>query len=190
MPSYRHLNTAASFAAVLSFTLSLTLSIAAPASAQTIRPGLWEISNKIQSGNSQTASALAMAQKELANMPPEQRKMVESMLARQGVGMTVGDDGGVKITHCVTKEMADRKELPTGQQGDCKSSNSPIPGGMNVSFSCTKPPSSGTGQMMFQGDSGYTMKMDISGTVNGKAERMTVHSVGRLLSPVCPAVKQ
>jgi hypothetical protein len=186
MPSYRHLNPAASFAAVL----SLSLSLAAPASAQTLRPGLWEISNKVQSGNSQTASALAMAQKELANMPPEQRKMVESMLAKQGVGMSVSGDGGVKITHCVTKEMADRKELPTGQQGDCKSNNTPVPGGMNVSFTCAKPPSSGTGQLMFQGDSGYTMSMDVSSTVNGKPERMTVQSVGRLLSPVCPAVKK
>lgn len=186
MPSYRHLKPAAALAAAL----SLTLSIAAPAAAQTMRPGLWEISNKVQSGNSQTASALAMAQKELANMPPEQRKMVESMLAKQGVGMSVAGDGGIKITHCVTKEMAERKELPTGQQGECTSSNTPIPGGMNVSFSCSKPPSSGTGQMMFQGDSGYTMKMDVSGTVNGKSERMTVHSVGRLLSPVCPAVKK
>lgn len=187
MQSYHHhLNPAATLAAAL----TLTLSLAASASAQTIRPGLWEISNKVQSGNSQTASALAMAQKELANMPPEQRRMVESMLAKQGVGMSVGGDGGIKITHCVTKEMAERKELPTGQQGDCKSANTPIPGGMNVSFTCAKPPSSGTGQVMFQGDSGYTMTMDVSGNVNGKPERMTVNSVGRLLSPVCPGAKK
>lgn len=183
MSIHRHLNTAAAFAAVL-------LTSALPATAQTMRPGLWEISNKVQSGNSQTAAAMAAAQKELANMPPEHRKMMEGMMARQGVGMSVSGDGGVKITHCVTKEMADRKELPTGQQGDCTSTNTPIPGGMNVSFTCAKPPSSGSGQVTFQGDSGYTMNMDVSSTVNGRPERMTVHSVGRLLSPVCPAARK
>ena len=182
MPSYRHLIPAAAFAAVFTFPLH--------AAAQTMRPGLWEISNKVQSGNSQTAAAMAAAQKELANMPPEQRKMIEGMLAKQGVGMSVGGDGGVTITHCVTKEMADRKELPTGQQGDCTSTNTPVPGGMNVSFNCAKPPSSGTGQVKFQGDSGYTMNMNVNSTVNGKPERMTVQSVGRLLSPVCPNAKK
>ncbi|CAN7461592.1 DUF3617 domain-containing protein [Pseudoduganella sp. LjRoot289] len=181
MQSYRHLIPAAAIAAVF-------FSSAQPAAAQSMRPGLWEISNKIQSGNGQTAAALAAAQKELANMPPEQRKMIEGMLAKQGVGMSVSGDG-VKITHCVTKEMADRKELPTGQQGDCTSSNTPVPGGMNVSFSCVKPPSSGTGQVKFQGDSAYTMTMDVNSTVSGRPEKMTVHSVGRLLSPVCPAGK-
>ncbi|WP_377701170.1 DUF3617 domain-containing protein [Pseudoduganella sp. UC29_71] len=156
-----------------------------PAAAQTIRPGLWEITNKIHSAKGGNASALAAAQKQLANLPPEQRQMVEAMMARQGVALSAGADGGMKLTYCVTREMAEKKELPAGQQGDCKTSQTPIPGGMNISFTCTRPPSSGTGQVLFQGDSAYTMRMNVTGTMQGQQESMTVDSTGRLLSPVC-----
>jgi hypothetical protein len=101
------------------------------------------------------------------------------------VALSAGADGGMKLTYCVTKEMAEKKELPAGQQGDCKTSQTPIPGGMNISFTCTRPPSSGTGQVLFQGDSAYTMRMNVTGTMQGQQESMTVDSTGRLLSPVC-----
>lgn len=179
MPSPRHILPAALLAAA--FIL--------PAAAQTLRPGLWEITNQIQSASGGNAQALAEAQKQLANLPPEQRKMVEAMMAKQGVALSSSGDGGMKLTYCVTKEMAERKEVPTGQQGDCKSTSTPISGGMNVSFSCTKPPSSGSGQLMFQGDSAYTMRMTISGAMQGKQESMTVNSSGRLLSPDCAGKK-
>lgn len=182
MPSARirhHAITAAALAAAFIF----------PASAQTIRPGLWEISNKIQNAKGGNAGALAEAQKQLAGLPPEQRQMLEAMLARQGVGISGSADGGMKMTYCVTREMAEKKELPAGQQGDCKTSQTPIPGGMNISYSCTNPPSNGNGQVLFQGDSAYTMRMNVSGTVQGKQESMTIDSSGRLLSADCAAKK-
>jgi|EP01034_Spumella_vulgaris_P040304 hypothetical protein len=160
-----------------------------PASAQTIRPGLWEINNKVSNAKGGNASALAEAQKQLAALPPEQRQMMEAMMAKQGIALSGGADGGMKITYCVTKEMAEKKELPAGQQGDCKTSHTPIPGGMNISYTCTNPPSSGNGQVLFQGDSAYTMRMNMSGTMQGKQESMTVDSTGRLLSPNCTAKK-
>jgi hypothetical protein len=179
MPHARHILPAAILAA--GFIL--------PAAAQTIRPGLWEITNKIQSASGGNAQALSEAQKQLASLPPEQRKMVEAMMAKQGVALSSSGDGGMKLTYCVTREMAEKKELPTGQQGDCKSTSTPIAGGMNVSFTCTKPPSSGSGQVIFQGDSAYTMRMTINGAMQGKQESMTVDSTGRLLSPDCAGKK-
>lgn len=158
-----------------------------PAAAQTIRPGLWEINNKVQGAKGANANALAEAQKQMANLPPEQRKMVEAMMAKQGIALAAGADGGMKITYCVTKEMAEKKELPAGQQGDCKTSHTPIAGGMNISYTCTNPPSTGKGQVLFQGDSAYTMRMTMSGTVQGQQESMTIDSTGRLVSPVCTA---
>lgn len=158
---------------------------AASASAQTMRPGLWEQNNKITSGSGQATQAMAEAQKHFANMPPAQRKMIEDMMARQGVGLNVSGDGGVKVTYCLTKEMAERKELPTGQQGQCQSSNTPFPGGMDVKFSCTKPATSGTGRATFQGDAAYTMNMDVTTSANGAPEKMTVLSTGRWLGAQC-----
>jgi hypothetical protein len=165
--------------------LAAALAASAAASAQTMRPGLWEMNSKVQSGNSQTAAAMAEAQKRLANLPPEQRKMLEDMMANQGVALSMGADGGVKITYCMTKEMAARKELPTGQQGQCTSSSTPTASGMNVSFTCANPPSNGSGQVTLIGDTGYTMNMKVNSSARGTPESMTVQSSGRWLSTDC-----
>lgn len=154
------------------------------ASATTMRPGLWEMNSKVQAGSSQTATALVEAQKQLANLPPEQRKMLQEMLARQGMGMALSGDG-VKLTYCMSKEMAERRELPTGQQGKCTSTSTPTATGMNVSFQCAEPPSSGTGQVTLQGDSAYTMRMNVTSMARGKPDAVTVESTGRWLGADC-----
>lgn len=160
----------------------------AGADAQALKPGLWEISNKTQSSNPQTNRAMADMQKQLANMPPEQRKMMEDMMKKQGVGMSVGDQGMV-MKICLTPEMVERVEIPT-QQGDCKHTMSPRVGNvMKVSFSCTKPPSSGEGQMTFESPQAYTTKMVVNSTIAGKPEQMTMDSRGRWLSGECGSVQ-
>lgn len=174
---------AAIIAAAALSSLAPCPACAATASAS-MRPGLWEITSKIQPGNSQAAAAMAEAQKQMANMPPEQRKMLESMMAKQGVGLSMNGDG-VKVTYCVTKEMAERHEFPTGQQGKCTNSSTPTANGMNVSFSCSNPPSSGTGQVTFQGDTGYTTSMHVTTSARGKPETMNVDGTGRWLGADC-----
>jgi hypothetical protein len=158
-----------------------------PAAAQTLKPGLWELNNRIASGSSETMAAMAAAQQQMANMPPEQRKMMEQMMAKHGVSMNLADGGGVKLTYCLTKEMAEKQELPSGQPGQCTTTRTPVPGGMNVSFTCTKPPSSGNGQVIFNGSTGYSMKMNVNGQGNGKPQQMTVEGTGRWLSADCGA---
>jgi len=165
-----------------------TLFLCSPAlAADTMRPGLWEITNTVKSGNSQTMAAMAEAQKQMAAMNPEQRKMIESMMAKQGVGMSMGGDGSMKITYCVTREMAARRELPTGQQGQCTSTSTPTATGMNVSFTCANPPSSGNGQVTLTGDTAYTTTMNVTSSARGKPETMTVEAAGRWLSADCGA---
>ncbi|GAB2875375.1 DUF3617 domain-containing protein [Pseudoduganella ginsengisoli] len=170
----------AALAAAASFTFPAL-------AADTMRPGLWEITSTIQSGNSQAMAAMAEARKQMAAMAPEQRKMIEDMMAKQGVGMAMNGDGSVKVTYCVTKEMAARREIPTSQQGHCTSTSTPTATGMNVSFKCDNPPSSGTGQVTLQGDSAYTTTMHVTSTARGKPETMTVDASGRWLSADCGA---
>ncbi|UGQ47842.1 DUF3617 domain-containing protein [Massilia endophytica] len=160
---------------------------ALPASAQSLKPGLWEMKTKIASANPETMQALAMAQKEMANMPPEQRKMMEQMMAKNGMSLNLADGGGVAMKFCLTKEMAEKQELPSGQEGDCKTTRTPVPGGLNIAFKCSKPPSSGSGQIIFNGNTGYSMRMNVEG--GGKAENMTVEGSGRWLAADCGAVK-
>lgn len=68
-------------------TLSVLILLASTAgvSAQTMKPGLWEMLNKVQSGGQDLTAAMAAMQTQIAVMPPEQRKMMEDMIAKRSV---------------------------------------------------------------------------------------------------------
>jgi hypothetical protein len=159
------------------------------ATAQTMKPGLWEVNNKMTSQSGEMEKGMAEAQKQLASMPPEQRKMMEDMMAKQGVGMGAGGGPGMSAKVCLTKEMVDRNEV-AAQQGDCQQTNSSRAGNtMKFSFVCTKPPSSGEGQVTFVSPEAYTMKMTINSTVKGKPETMKMDASGKFLSSECGNIK-
>ncbi len=160
-----------------------------PAAAASLKPGLWEMTSKVASASPETMSALALAQKEMANMSAEQRRTIEQALANQGVKMDLGATGGVKVNFCLTPEQAADPTFPAGQPGQCSSTRTKVPGGMNVSFKCDKPRSSGSGQVIFEGDSGFTMRMNVDSTVQGQSQQMTVESAGRWLKRDCGSVQ-
>ncbi len=163
--------------------------VAQPTLAQNLKPGLWEINNKMQSGSGQLEKGMAEMQKQMAAMPPEQRKMMEEMMAKQGVSMSAGAPGSMVAKICMTKEMVERNELPA-QQGDCKSTTSPRVGNtMKMSFVCTQPPSSGEGQVTFVSPEAYTMKMAMKTSVQGKPETMTMDGGGKWLAADCGTLK-
>jgi len=177
------------FAAARVPVLGALLLAGLPAMAQTLKPGLWEINNKMQSGSGQLEKGMAEMQQQMATMPPEQRKMMQDMMAKQGVSMSPGAGGAMAIKICMTKEMVERNELPA-QHGDCKTTTSPRTGNsMKMSFVCTQPPSSGEGQFTFVSPEAYTMKMAMKSTVQGKPETMTMDGSGKWLSADCGAVK-
>lgn len=165
--------------------------IAAPfcVSAQTMKPGLWEISNKMQTGSGQMEKEMARMQQEMASMPPDQRKMMQDMMAKQGVSMAAGGPGVMSVKICMTKEMVERNDV-SSQQGDCKHTNSPRSGNtMKTSFTCTNPPSSGEGTITFLSPEAYTMRMTMNTSVHGKPEKMNMDGSGKWLSADCGAVK-
>jgi hypothetical protein len=160
-----------------------------PAMAQSTKPGLWEINNKV-GGSAEMDKAMAQMQQQMAGMPPAQRKQMEDMMAKQGMSMGAGAGGGMSVKVCMTREMVERNEIAQPQQGDCKSTASPRVGNtQKISFSCTQPPSSGEGQITFTSNEAYTMKMVTTSTVRGKPEKMTVEGSGKWLSADCGAVK-
>jgi hypothetical protein len=171
-------------AAVLFGTASL-------ASAQSVKPGLWEITNKMQSSSGQMEQGMAQMQERMANMPPEQRKMVEDMMKQRGMTMQGGGSGGgMTIKFCMTKEMAERKEFPSSGRGECKTTRTPSgPGSMKMSFTCTNPPSSGEGEVTFVGSDAYRMKMVVNTTVQGKPEKVNMEGSGRWLGADCGDIK-
>jgi hypothetical protein len=85
----------------------------------------------------------------------------------------------------MTKEMVERNHMPS-QQGDCKHTYSQRSGNtMKFAFVCTKPPSSGEGQITFASPEAYQTRMS---TTSG-ANKMDMQSSGRWLSTDCGAVK-
>ena len=177
----RHFNTALLLSGV---ALSLT------AHAQSIKPGLWEMNQKM-GGNAEMDQAMAQMQKQMAGMSAAQRKQMEDMLAKQGMSMpTAGAGGGMALKVCVTPEMAAKQEMPMQNEGDCTTRiTSRSASALKMSFVCKNPPSSGEGTYTFSGDTAYTMKMLMKSTHQGKPVSTTLDGQGKWLAASCGAVK-
>jgi hypothetical protein len=170
-------------------TLILLLASAVGASAQTMKPGLWEVNSKM-GGNPQMEQAMAQMQKQMAAMTPAQRKQMEAAMGKNGVSFSGSAGGGMVSKACISKEMIDRGQLATQQNGNCtttlseKTSNS-----MKMKFVCTQPPSSGEGVYTFSGDTAYTMKMTLMGTPKAQTSNTTIEASGKWLGSDCGAIK-
>jgi hypothetical protein len=162
---------------------------ATSAFGQSTKPGLWDIQTRM-GGNPQMDQAMAQMQQQMASMSPAQRKMMEDMLAQQGVNMGLGKGGGLSVKVCITPEMAARQELPNQTEGDCKSQiTSRSANTMKLSFTCSNPPSSGEGTYTFRGDTGYDMTMRVNTVQNGKPVNTTMEGTGRWLGADCGKVR-
>ena len=154
--------------------------------AQTMQPGLWEIQTRTQSASGEMEKAMAQMQQQLAAMSPEQRKMMQDMMGKQGVGVGAS---GVTAKVCLTREMIERNEVAP-QQGDCKTTHAPRSGNrMKFTFSCSKPPSNGTGEMTILGPQAFTNTVTVNTTASGRSEQVTMHGQGKWLSAECGAIK-
>jgi hypothetical protein len=72
--------------AILALALALAGALPLAHAQQKLAPGLWE--TKMTVGDKDMQAAMAQARAQMANMPPEQRKMMEGMMAKQGVGLS------------------------------------------------------------------------------------------------------
>ena len=174
-------------------TVSTLLFCALSVSAQTMKSGLWEITQKMKSSSAEMNNAMATMQAQMAKMPPEQRKQMQEMMAKQGVNMDLGSGaakpGEVVVKMCMTQEMIDQNQTAPQQPG-CTHSQLPRVGNTwKMSFTCTKPPSSGEGQATIISPDAYTMKMTINSSATGKPERIDMEGAGKWLGASCGDVK-
>ena len=175
----------------MSFVLAaVTLAAAClPAGAQQLKPGLWEISNKMK-GSAEMDKAMAEMQAQLASMPPDQRKQMEAMMSQRGVRMApnAGAGGGMTMQMCMTKEMVERNDVP--MQDGCTVTRQQRTGNtMKMAFHCTKPPSSGEGEFTFMGSEAYKSHMVVNTQAKGKPEKMEMDGTGKWLGADCGSIK-
>jgi hypothetical protein len=86
-----------------------------PAQAQPILPGLWEFrSGDIQMDGQQMPGTDEMLA-QMQNLPAEQRRMMEEMLAAQGVQL-----GGKGVSICISEEQVKSGDLPFQDDPACR----------------------------------------------------------------------
>ena len=158
------------------------------ASAQNLKPGLWEVTSSMKGGAGDMDKAMAHMKQQMAGMSPEQRKQMEAAMAKQGIAMSSGP-GGMGVKTCMTREMVERNEIPA-HQGDCRTTKNERSGNtIRMAFACTNPPSSGEGQLTIQSPEAYTMRMAVKGPPGGKGETVNMDASGKWLSADCGNVK-
>lgn len=168
------------------FVVPFLLGIALAANAQTLKPGLWEVSSKMPGGGGNQIDAL---QDELAKMPPEQRKMMQDLLAKKNATLGAAGPGSISRKICLTQEMIARNQL-SRTEGDCTTTTSPRVGNtMKMAFACSESPSSGEGQITYVSSEAYAIKMTISSAIKGKGEKTDMEQSGKWLGTDCGSVQ-
>lgn len=160
------------------------------AHAQSTKPGLWDITQKM-GGNAEMDKAMAQMQQQMAGMSAAEKKMMQDMMAKQGMSMPAeGAGGGMAMKVCITPEMAAKQDMPMQTEGECTTTiTSRSANTLKMNFVCKNPPSSGEGTYTFSGDTAYTMTMLMKSTKQGKPVSTTLDGQGKWLSASCGTVK-
>lgn len=168
------------------FCTALLLVASASGFAQSlvVKPGLWEHSVNMTSESGRLEQALQMARAQMALMPPEQRQMIENMLAQQGVKM---DFANQTFQNCISEEEAANGEFNWQQDAQCEQSTvSNVGGETHVKFVCGQ----GEGELVMQNDSQYTGNSRMTLDFNGNTELVTVAHSGKWVGGNCGALAQ
>lgn len=161
--------------------------VAGGAHAQTMKPGLWEFKQTPQLDPARQAQ-MAQAQKAMDSMPPERRAMIEQMMAKQGVNISMSG-GVVTLKTCITPEQAERNLAPVGTQGNCTQESKRSGSVIQTHFVCTNPASEGDATVTLRGNEGFTNDVTVRTQRQGKTETAKVSGEGRWLGADCGDVQ-
>ncbi len=169
--------------------LGLASAAALAQSPPRLKPGLWEHRIQMSSQSGEMESAMKEAQAAMADMPPEQRKMMEQMMAQQGVAF---DASGQSVRMCMTPEDVARDEIPAAQEG-CTQTATRSGNTWTVNFRCPardgQPASSGRGTVTLQSPTAYNGDFTLNTQTNNKADQMTMKTQGRWVAADCGKIK-
>lgn len=155
----------------------------APALALDMRPGLWEMtSDDIQVDGTEMPGMAEMIE-QMKGLPPEQRKMMEDMLAAQGVEL-----GTAGVRMCLSAEQVKSRKLPFQDEQGCRQTITEQ-GDRLWQFSFDCPDAKGTGETRLISDREIATVIDTqyqTGTQQGSSR---MQSSGRWLSDDCGTLK-
>lgn len=184
----------------------LSLGVGAETIKVDIKPGLWEYQSKLSSDSAdqlqkeqaeQMKKAMAEMKSRLAQMPPEQRKMMENMMAKQGMkitedGMSMQNDKvqvnreGARIKQCITQAQIDKGFTPKAGE-NCQSTMTKA--GKNkyaMKYVCTgEDKVNGEGEFELVSDKEYRGHMHMNSLVQGKPHVVEADMQGHWLGSDC-----
>lgn len=165
--------------------IALALGLSAPlAQAQMLQPGLWEMTTSNMQVDGKPLPDMQVMMAQLQMLPPEQRAMMEQMLAKQGI--TVAGNG---IRSCLTPEQVKTDDIPLQDpQSGCTQKITERNGKVwKFQFSCPK--AQGAGQAQFLSDREFLT--NVSGTFNasGVQQKGSMNTRAVWLGNDCGSVK-
>lgn len=150
-----------------------------------LKPGLWQVTSRV-SVDGKTLPELGEVMK---GMNPERRRQLEAAMAKQGLVLSPGGGGAVRV--CFTQ--ADLQRGVLGQpdpRGNCVTQvESRSNTAMRYRFTCTQPPSAGTAEVTHQTDSAFTNRVQAITQHQGKELGVLLTGQGEWLSADCGSVK-
>lgn len=157
--------------------------VALPALALEMRPGLWEMSSDDIQVDGSKMPGMADMVEQMKGLPPEQRKMMEDMLAAQGVALGAG---GVRM--CLSAEQVKSRELPFQDEPGCSQKVTEHTDDLwRFSFEC--PDAKGTGETRLISDREVASVIDSQYRTGDQEGSSRIKSEGRWLSDDCGTLK-
>lgn len=165
--------------------LALLVGLSSPlVQAQMLQPGLWELTTSNMQVDGKPLPDMEFMLGQLKNLPPEQRAMMEGVLAKQGI--TVAGKG---VRSCLTPEQVKTDDIPLQDpQSGCTQRITDRNGKTwNFEFSCPK--ASGTGQAQFLSDREFLTKVQGTFNASGVQQQGSMNTRAVWLGADCGTVK-
>lgn len=163
-------------------------SSSATVASQPLQPGLWETKATVELVDSETARRQhETLRKQLAGLPPAQRKQAEAMIPKPGVPLVdVSRD-------CLTPKQAAEASVFSGvdQDEDCRTEYGERKGSrIPVKLTCDEPPTTGVGEVVLAGPKTWSTSIRTTTRSPGEpAIERLMRTESRWLASDCGSVK-
>ncbi|MFD2645921.1 DUF3617 domain-containing protein [Pseudomonas japonica] len=165
--------------------LALLLGLSSPlVQAQMLQPGLWELTTSNMQVDGKPLPDMEFMLGQLKNLPPEQRAMMEGVLAKQGINVA-----GKGVRSCLTPEQVNTNDIPLQDpQSGCTQRITERTGKIwKFEFSCPK--AQGTGQAQFLSDREFLTTVQGTFNASGVQQQGSMNTRAVWLGADCGTVK-
>lgn len=165
------------------FTAAALIASALPAQATQLLPGLWEFSSDKLEVDGMPMPGMTEMLGQMNDLPPEQRKMMEEMLAEQGVAL---GSGGLRM--CLSESQISSRELPFQSQPGCSQQvDKQTDNVWRFSFEC--PDAKGRGESKLISEREISSVIETEYSVGDQQGTSRMQSNGRWLGKDCGTLK-